>query len=148
MARYCRGAGRTAIAVDARQPINYLSSLMEAVDSRSRSWHCYTIFPFFSLGRVSVISIELTSIPKNCIFWHGSSTDFLRFIKKPRFWRRYIRVPLANVSSSFEAAISRISSRKMIIRTYNFLNREMRVLINFMHIFGAGPKPKQRQRNC
>ena len=38
---------------------------------------------FFSCERVSVISTELTSIPKNCIFWHGSNTDFLRFIEKP-----------------------------------------------------------------
>ena len=80
MARFCRGAGRTTIAVDARQPTNWFSSLMEVDDFPSRSWHCFTIFSFFSWGKVSVISMELTFIPKNCIFWHSSSTDFLWFI--------------------------------------------------------------------
>ena len=37
-------------------------------DFPSRFWHCCTIFPFVSCGRDSVISIELVSIPKNCIF--------------------------------------------------------------------------------
>ena len=46
MARYCGGAGRTAIAVDARRPINWLSSLMEADELYSRSWHCYTVSMF------------------------------------------------------------------------------------------------------
>ena len=66
---------------------------METEDIPSRSWYCFTIFPFLSCGSVSVTSIELTSIPKNAIFWHGSSTEFLLFIKKTRFWRRYISVP-------------------------------------------------------
>ena len=53
-----------------------------------------------------------------------------------------VSVFLASVSSSLEEAISRISSRKIISRTYNFLNREMGILINFMNILGAGPKLK------
>ena len=68
MARQCEGAGRTAIAVDARRLINWLSFLMGADNFPSKFWHCFIIFPFFSCGRVSVISVELISIFKNCIF--------------------------------------------------------------------------------
>ena len=110
-------------------------------------WHCCIIFPFFSCGRVSVISIEFISIPKNCIFWHGSSTDVLWFIRKPRFWIRYIRVSVVRVSSSLEEAIRRISSRKIISRIYSFLNRKMRIFIKFVNILVAGPRLKQKKRN-
>ena len=43
--------------VYARLPINWLSSLMEADEFSSRSWHCCTIFPFLFCGRVGVISV-------------------------------------------------------------------------------------------
>ena len=120
---------------------------MEVDDFPRESWHCCTIFPFFYCGRVSFISIELISIPKNFIVWHGSSTDFLRFIRKPRFWRRYIRLFFGSVSSSFEEVISRILSRKIISRKYSFHNRKIGILVNFVDILGAGPKMKQRHRN-
>ena len=37
---------------------------METDEFPSKSWHYFTIFPFFSCGRVSVISTELTPYPK------------------------------------------------------------------------------------
>ena len=117
MAQYCKGAGRTAIAVDARQPFNWLSSLLEA-----------------------------DVLPRNCILWHCSSTDFLQFIWNPRFWIKYSRESYASVSSSFKEAIGRILLRKIISRTSGFLNREMGILINFVNILGACPKAMQRQR--
>ena len=120
---FTRGTGRTTIAVDARRWFNWHSSLLWRLMISSVELSTVAQSSFFSCGKVTVISNDLISIPQNCIFWHGSSTEFLRFIRKPRFWKKCIRVSLGSVSSSFEEAISRISSRKLISRTYNTLNR-------------------------
>ena len=129
--RYCRGAGRTAIAVDARRPINWLSSLMEADDFHSRSsqssllslgegsvsfllsWLPYPKIVYFDMVRV-LIFCDLSKNP-------DSEEDISNVQNRPQgcifFSPTKFKIP-------FDEAISSISSRKIISLTYSFLNRE------------------------
>ena len=58
-----------------------------------------------------------------------------------------MRMSRGNVNSSTEAAVSKMSSRQIINQTFNFLIREMGTFSSFVNILGAGPRPKQKQRN-
>ena len=53
-----------------------------------------------------------------------------------------MRVSRTSVNASTEAAISKISSRKIINWTFNFCIREMWTFSSFVNVLGAGPRPK------
>ena len=83
--------------------IVYLSvcSILTVIVSWSKiSLHCVCSFSTFSLGRLNVIFWEYISMPRNTKVDVGVEFNFFILMRKPRCYRKKIKVSPANSSSS------------------------------------------------
>ena len=66
---YCRGDGRTSIAVEESLPVNFAKSLTEIFPNESKDWDRFLIFTTFFLGCSTLIFRESISNPRNSNTW-------------------------------------------------------------------------------
>ena len=86
MAQYSKDVGRTAIAVDARQPVTLWKLVTSPRNPCTVAWSSLLSFQsIFFIGTFKVISTELISIPEDCRLWHGRRTDFFTFTENLGF---------------------------------------------------------------
>ena len=141
--RYFSGAGRTAIVIDARQPINWLSSLMEADDFHIRSPQSSLL----SLGEGSV-SFLLSWLPYPKIVYSDMFEYwFFAIYQKTQILKKIYQ----SVPHKCQLFLRR-NHQQYIVQKNNqsyiqFSQQRKGTLINFVNILWAGPKPQQRQRN-
>ena len=75
---------------------------------------------------------EWISIPRNSFFWHGFKINFLIFIIKPKFYRRYKIVSWLMWASCIVRLKINISSQYIITLMLVFLRSEIRISNNFV----------------
>ena len=85
-------AGCTACTVDERRPITLVNSRIAVELFLRRLWYVLTTFCDVFCVSNKVILVESISIPRNYIFLDEYRIDFLIFIIKPKFCRRYMAV--------------------------------------------------------